>query len=53
VLGGSLNNAGPVVEAGAEEHIGVGEEALFERDDDELGTTETCAEEHAGVLHVE
>ena len=41
------------MEAGAEEHIGVGEEALFEQDNDELGTTETRAEEHADVLHVE
>ena len=51
--GGSLDNAGPIVEAGVEEHIGVGEEALFERDNNELGTTETRAEEHADVLHVE
>lgn len=48
----TLNNTSTVSESRAKEDVGVGEEALLERDDDELRTAETRAEERADVLRV-
>ena len=48
----TLNDTGAVSESRAKEDVGVGEEALLERDDDELRTAETRAEERADVLRV-
>jgi len=48
----TLDYARAVAEARAEEDVRVGEEALFERDDDELRTAEARAKECADVLCV-
>lgn len=49
---GALDDRRPVAEARAEEHVRVREEALLERDDDELRALEARAEELADVLRV-
>ena len=51
-LRSTFDDAGPVAKPHAEEDVGVGEEALFERDDDELCTVEAGVEERANVLSV-
>ena len=51
-LRGTLDDASAVAKAGAKEDIRISEEALLERDDDELGAAEACAEERADVLRV-
>ena len=48
----TLHNTSTVSESRAKEDVGVGEEALLERDDDELRTAETRAEERSDVLRV-
>ena len=48
----TLNDTSTVSESRAKEDVGVGEEALLERHDDELRTAETRAEERADVLRV-
>jgi hypothetical protein len=49
-LHGTFDDAGPVAKLRAEEDVGVGEEVLLERDDDELCAAKACAEERADVV---
>lgn len=49
---GTLDDGRAVAEAGTEEHVGVREQPLLERDDDELRALEAGAEELADVLRV-
>jgi hypothetical protein len=46
-LSSSFDDAGPVAESRAEKHVRVHEQALFQREDDELHPAEPCAEERA------
>ena len=48
----ALDNTCPIAEARAEEYVRVREQALLERDDDELRAAEARAEEGANVLRV-
>ena len=51
-LRSSFDDASAVAESRAEKDVRVREEALFERDDDELRPAEPCAEQLADVLRV-
>ena len=51
-LRSSFDDAGAIAESRAEKDVRVREEALFERDDDELRPAEPRAEQLADVLRV-
>ena len=51
-LRGAFDDAGPVAEPHAEENVDVREEAVFQREDDELCAAKACAEERADLVRV-